>query len=280
MILKQDDIKYKDKVVFERLEISKDFKRMPKVFYEDEACFLILDQGSFDFRTPDDLISFSQGEGMLAKCGNYLIENDSLQDRSSAETAIVVGAFFYPELVKKFFEHDLSIESFQNPISVSKVHIDSMIKHFIISLNYLFDHPSTVDENLLVNKQKELLILLSKSEKADSINSFITALFSPFEYSFKETIERNIYSDLNISELAYLCNMSEASFKRKFSSIFKQSPAKYIQEKKMARAKRLLKLPANTVAHVAYESGFGSPSAFNKAFKKNVGLTPTEYKKS
>lgn len=280
MVLRQDELMYRGKVVFERLEMSKDFKRAPKIFFENEACFLILNKGSFDFRSPNQLLSFSEGEGMLAKCGNYFIENDSAANISSRETVEVIGAFFYPELLKKFFENDLSIENFQKPVTVSKVYVDAMIRHFLISLNYLFDHPSAVDENLIVNKQKELLILLSKSEKASSISGFIKALFSPYEYAFKETIEKNCYSDLTVAELAYLCKMSEASFKRKFSSIYKQSPAKYMQGKKLKLAKRLLKLQTNTIAEIAYDCGFRSPSSFNKAFQKNFGLTPTEYRKS
>lgn len=280
MIVKQDEIKHQNRVIFERLEIAKNFKRVPKVFFEEEACFLFLSKGDFNFRTPDKLLSFSQGDGMLAKCGNYFIEGNSHNETTPSETVTVVGAFFYPEIVKKFFENDLSLEAFIKPITVSKVHIDTLLKHFIENLNYLLDNPSVVDDNIIINKQKELLILLSKSENSTSISEFINSLFSPLEYDFREIIEKNIYSDLTIQELAYLCNMSEATFKRKFVSIYKQSPAKYIQLKKLSRAKQLLKTQSNTIANVAYDCGFSTPSSFNKSFKKNFGLTPSEYRMS
>lgn len=280
MIIKQDEIKYQNKVVFERLEIAKNFKRVPKFFFEDEACFLFLSNGDFNFRAPDKLLSFSQGDGMLAKCGNYFIEGTSHNEKTPPQTITVVGAFFYPEIVKKFFDSDLSIEAFIKPITVSKVHIDTLLKHFIENLNYILDNPSVVDDNIILNKQKELLILLSKSENWASITKFINTLFLPFEYDFREIIEKNIYSDLNIQELAYLCNMSEATFKRKFVSIYNQSPAKYIQLKKLSRAKQLLKTQLSTIANVAYDCGFNTPSSFNKSFKKNFGLTPTEYRMS
>ena len=144
----------------------------------------------------------------------------------------------------------------------------------------MLDNPSIVDDNIIINKQKELLILLSKSENSSSIQEFINSLFSPLEYNFRDVIEKNIYSDLTIQEFAYLCNMSEATFKRKFVSIYNQSPAKYIQLKKLSRAKQLLKTQPSTIANVAYDCGFSSPSSFNKSFKKNFGLTPTEYRMS
>lgn len=280
MVVRQDEIKYEGKVVFERLEIAKNFQRAPKVFFEDEACFLFLSKGAFNFRTPDQVLSFDEGDGMLAKCGNYFIETDIQKGKTTTETVTVVGAFFYPEIVKKFFENDLSLEAFNKPITVSKVHIDTLLRHFIENLNYILDNPSVVDNNIIINKQKELLILLSKSHRSDSITDFINSLFSPYDYDFRKIIKENIYSDLNIKEFAYLCNMSEATFKRKFISIYNQSPAKYIQLKKLSLAKQLLKEQSNTISSIAYDCGFSTPSSFNKAFKKNFGLTPTEYRLS
>jgi AraC family transcriptional regulator, exoenzyme S synthesis regulatory protein ExsA len=112
MILEQVEIKYKDKVVFERLVMSAKFNRLPKLFVEDEACFLYLTKGAFHFRTPTNFISFKEGDGMLAKCGNYFIENSSVNEKTEHQVISVVGAFFYPKMVKSFFQTDLSIEQF------------------------------------------------------------------------------------------------------------------------------------------------------------------------
>jgi len=42
MVLEQKPLNYKGKRVFEKLVMSTDFKRIPKLFAEDEACFLFL----------------------------------------------------------------------------------------------------------------------------------------------------------------------------------------------------------------------------------------------
>lgn len=280
MILEQREITFQGKVMFERLVLSAEMKRAPKVFFEDEACFLFLTKGAFQFRTPINLLHFSEGDGMLAQCGNYLMESMSVNANVPAETVSVVGAFFYPDMVKSYFESDLSLQHFQNPVTVSKVQIDPMIRSLMDSLNYLLDNPSIADENLIINKQKELLILLSKSEESNSITEFVNALFLPHEYDFREVIEKNIFSDLTIAELAFLCGMSEATFKRKFTAVFDQSPARYILKKKLAHAQTLLQIESKAISDIAYECGFGSPSAFNKAFKKHVGSTPSAFRQS
>lgn len=277
MIVRQDVIEYRGKVVFERLEMLKNFKRVPKLFYENEACFLFLSEGDFSFRTPDNLLSFAPGDGMLAKCGNYFIEADPRRSGAPGQTVTVVGAFFYPDIVKEFFENDLSAEALTTPITVSKVHIDALLKHFVEQLNYLLDHPSIVDRHMVVHKQKELLMLLSKSENAGSVAGFVRALFSPGEHSFRDVVEKHMYSDLTIRELAYLCHMSEATFKRKFAALYRESPAKYILLKKLSRAQRLLMARPGTIAEVAYACGFASPSSFNRSFKKHFGITPSAY---
>lgn len=74
MVLEQKTIYYKGERVFEKVVMKTDIKRLPKYFAEDEACFLFITEGSFQFRSPTNLLSYSKNEAMLAKCGNYFIE--------------------------------------------------------------------------------------------------------------------------------------------------------------------------------------------------------------
>lgn len=278
MVTERKHIIYKDKVVFERLTMSTELKKMPKIFFENEACFLFVLNGTFNFRTPDSRFHFSKGEGMLAQCGNYLIETNTCRQISLNNNVSVIGAFFYPEIVKEFFKNDLSLKPFQSALKVSKISIEPILKTFVEGLIYLLDNPSLVDENLIITKQKELLILLSKFEHAQSINDFINSLFLPFAYDLKKIIEKNLYSDLTISELAYLAGMSTATFKRNFKKLYEQSPAKYILKMKLNYSLTLLKIKSKPISEIAYDCGFNSASSFNKAFKKYLRITPTEYR--
>jgi len=280
MILEQTEIKHKGKVVFERLVMSSNVKRVPKLFIEDEACFLYLTKGAFHFRTPTNLLTFREGEGMLAKCGNYLIENVTVNEKTENQNISVVGIFFYPTMVKSFFQSDLSIEQFKSNFDTVKIDIEPLMKSFIDSINYMLDHPKVADENLIITKLKELLLLLSKSESGNSINAFVNSLFVTHEYNFNDIIEQNTYSNLSLPELAHLCSMSLATFKRKFNDYYKESPAKYILKKKLEKSVHLLSFMSKNISDIAYESGFETISNFNKAFKKQYGKSPTEYRLS
>lgn len=280
MILEQTEIKYKGKVIFERLVMSTKFKRVPKLFTEDEACFLYLTKGAFHFRTPTNFLTFSEGDGMLSKCGNYFIENVSINEQTEHQVISAIGAFFYPTMVKNFFQSDLSIEQFQNNFDTVKISIEPLMKSFIDSINYMLDNPKLADENLIVTKLKELILLLSKTEKANSINVFVNSLFATHEYNFNEIIQQNLYSNLSLPELAHLCKMSLATFKRKFADFYKESPAKYILQNKLEKSILLLGHKSKPISEIAYECGFETISNFDKAFKKQFQKSPTEFRLS
>ncbi|MBI3134648.1 MAG: helix-turn-helix transcriptional regulator [Bacteroidetes bacterium] len=279
MVVEFKELKYKGKRAFEKLVMTTDFKRIPKFFAADEACFLYLTKGSFQFRTPTSVVTYSKNEAMLAKCGDYFIEEPPVHEKSN-ETISAIGAFFNPEAVKELFDVDLSLSHFTQNFDVIKVNIQPLINAFISSIDFLLDNPAVADENLVRNKLKELLILLSKSENAASVNEFVSSLFVPFEYNFSEVIQKNLYTNLSLDELAKLCHCSLATFKRKFRAHYNESPARYISTKKLEKAVQLLQTRSMAIADIAYDCGFETIPNFNKAFKKQFGKSPGEYRLS
>ena len=256
--------------------MSSDFERIPKYFKEDEACFLFLTEGAFHFRTPTKEIIFQEGDGLLAQCGNYYIEQPKTVE--SNENLSFIGAYFYPDIIKSFFQTDFTISHFSNPFDTTKVNMEPMLKTFLESLNFIFDNPLVTDENMIINKLKELLILLSKSEKAESIHSFILSLFDPYQHSFETIIQKNTFSSLSILEFSHLCNCSVSTFKRKFKEVYNSTPANYFIEKKLEKAKQLILFKNLPISEIAYECGFKNISSFNKIFKRKFAFTPSEYR--
>ena len=121
VFMKKKSIRYKGKVVFDKVHMEGSFQRLPKLFQEDEACFLYMSEGSFTFRTPTNLIEIKAGEAIVAKCGNYFIEQSSHHNQE--KEIIAFGAYFYPEMVKEFFQTDLKLVDFKRnyDVSISKV---------------------------------------------------------------------------------------------------------------------------------------------------------------
>jgi AraC-like DNA-binding protein len=80
------------------------------------------------------------------------------------------------------------------------------------------------------------------------------------------------------SEVALLCNMSPSRFCREFKSAFNETFGEYLANYRMKQAKRLLANPSMPVADVAVAVGFNDPSYFTRVFRKQEGVSPSEYR--
>ena len=82
----------------------------------------------------------------------------------------------------------------------------------------------------------------------------------------------------SLPELARLCSMSRATFTRHFSAATGRSAADLLSEIRMTLAGRLLAQTARSVADIGQEVGYQSDAAFQRAFKKQVGATPAQWR--
>lgn len=276
MILDQKRLKYKDQIVFERIRMSH-FKRIPKLYQDNEACFMFVNKGEFSVRTPDEFISFNKDKGLLAKCFDYFFET-SKQQRERNDSIEVVGVLLYPSIVEELFQFDVTHSTHTVDYNITQVQIDGLLNNFKDSINMLLDNPELADETLIKTKLKEFVLLVSKTQNAPSQLDFLSAMFKKDHSKFKKTILNNLYSNLSIDEFAYLSGMSLSTFKRMFKKVFKDSPKKYIAKMKLEKASKLLASKEHRISDIAYDCGFETISTFNRAFKTYFGKSPTEYR--
>lgn len=276
MVIAHKTLKYQDKIIFEKL-VLKNFDRMPKIFKETEACFMYLQEGAFQFRTPEKVLQFNVGDGFLAKCSNYFFEQTANDHKNTTRTK-GIGIYLYPEIIKELFDFDLSLSDFETAYDATRINIDAMMKNFINGIEFLLDNPSVSTDSMIKVKLKEFLLLLSKTENAPSLLDFVSALFKPYEYDFKKVIDQNIFSNLSTNELATLCGMSISTFQRTFYNVFKQTPSKYILAQRMQKAKKLLSNKNKRISEIAYDCGYQSTSTFNRLFKKSFDISPSTFR--
>ena len=277
MIPERQKLEYKGQVIFDKLIFKKHFDRLPKLYGENEACFMFLKNGNLTLRTPTNQLNLLEGDMMLAKCGNYYFEKKKPGTEKS-ENVLAINAYFYPELIRTFFDDDFEIKEFSSNYDSKKIQSNSILVSFVDSISLLFDNPALATNNMIITKLKELLILLSKSEQASSVNQFVNSLFDPIEYEFGKIIESNLYSNLTLKEFSHLCGVSSSTFMRKFRKVYKQSPNKYILSKKLEKASELLFIESKPISEIAWECGFNSIPYFNTVFTKTYGIPPSIFR--
>jgi hypothetical protein len=99
-------LKYKGHIVFQKLQVPS-FERLPKEYYENEACFVFVNQGRFNIRTQTQVLEVNKETALLAKCLNYYYET-TRKAGEIKDNVEVVGLMLYPELVKDLFDFDIN----------------------------------------------------------------------------------------------------------------------------------------------------------------------------
>jgi AraC family transcriptional regulator len=93
-------------------------------------------------------------------------------------------------------------------------------------------------------------------------------------------IDQNIEGVLRIDDLAALVGLSRYHFLRCFKRATGLSPLQYVLAKRVERARRLLAESGESIAAIAYATGFSSQSHLNAMFKRHFGITPGAFLKS
>jgi AraC-like DNA-binding protein len=84
----------------------------------------------------------------------------------------------------------------------------------------------------------------------------------------------------SLKSLARQCGMSRSAFAESFRRVVGQSPMNYLFEIRMRSASDMLSKTSLRVKEVSAHAGYNSPSAFNNAFKRSMGMAPGAYRKA
>jgi CheY-like chemotaxis protein len=83
----------------------------------------------------------------------------------------------------------------------------------------------------------------------------------------------------NVECLAEAVHMSVSQLNRKLGALIDQPAGQLIRSLRLQRAAELLKQNAGTVAEICYQVGFVDQANFTRAFKKQFGVAPGEFRK-
>ena len=90
-------------------------------------------------------------------------------------------------------------------------------------------------------------------------------------------IESNLGGQLTLTELAGIADLSLHHFARMFKRTIGVAPYRYVLERRVERAKEMLRTARGSLVDISLAVGFDSQSHFTSAFGRMVGATPTEF---
>jgi AraC-like DNA-binding protein len=93
-------------------------------------------------------------------------------------------------------------------------------------------------------------------------------------------LHRQLSQRWTAEDLARSVGMSRSAFADRFTRIMGESPMRYLAQQRLQAAATRLQTSGDSIARIAFEVGYESEAAFNRAFKRAFGSPPATWRDS
>ena len=237
--------------------------------------FSFLTEGTKEIVTGNASIKIDKSEFVLITAGKCFM-SEKISGAGNYSTTLL---FFDNHLLQDFFaDQETKILEIINKHKLIQKDIlffryDDFTHAYVNSLKFL----AKKSEELVTLKLSEILLYLLETQPLEFCSLFAKNPGTSEDIKFRNIITAHIDSNLSVNELAYLCNVSLSTFKRKFATIFNDSPTNWIRQKRMEHAAFLLKYNKERVSDIYLRFGYENHSSFSQSFKNVFGVSPKEY---
>lgn len=234
-----------------------------------EHFFLFLAKGVIEGYDGHKKYMLRAGQYCLVR-KNHLARYSKQKDKGGFEKVIVV---FDQPFLKDFIKKYKYILQKSNPgtafILLKK---DNLIPHFIQSLMLYYNGKGRIDDALSNIKREELLILLL--QKNPELAGILFDFREPEKIDLEAFMNKNYKFNVSIQRFAYLTGRSISAFKRDFASVFRDTPSRWLIQRRLREAHFLLE-KGKRPSDIYLDLGFEDLSHFTLVFRKKYGMTPT-----
>jgi AraC family transcriptional regulator, exoenzyme S synthesis regulatory protein ExsA len=244
------------------------------VWAEHNYIYYVL-TGKKTLHTIDNFVTLTSGSIAFVKKGACIVEQ-------FFDEPFCIVVFILPDsFIRSFLKDYAPVRKVALTVTppVISVFDDLMIKSFYQSIIPYFVSSADVSEDILELKFKELLLHILHNPANEQLYSHFLSIKNEAITPIRAIMETNYAYNLGIEEYARMTNRSVSSFKRDFQAIYKTTPGRWLMNKKLDHAKKLLIQTNDTISSVAFDSGFENTAHFSRIFKQKTGTTPMEYRK-
>lgn len=230
-------------------------------------------------------IKSSNGEKQFLEEGSLNIFRKDLyhvSDYKGRNGLFQAYLFFIPEdIVDKYFPKEsvnISYENIDRKQGVLSLDTPTPVKNLIESIDSIYKKELS-NKSITETKIVELLLLIKACiSNIELIQWLKTDEVSYRKRDMKKFMEENLYKNLKVSDYAQLTGRSTTSFIGEFKKLYGVTPNQWLIEKRLERARYLLKTCGASVTEAAYEVGYENISHFIKSYKRKYDTTPQKDK--
>lgn len=217
-------------------------------------------------------------EFILLAAGNCLMSEKTVAPDAEYHSLLLL---FDQQLLVDFFDRHTAWLTSLPHLATSQPFLqfsaDDFLTHFVQSLDRLLPATGTVPPALAHVKLEELLLYLALHYPAQVAHLRRLGQDAPEEVRIRQAVTAHVDAPITVAELAFLCHLSQSTFKRRFAHLYGTSPTRWLLQQRMAKAARLLRESPHHVGELAGELGYENSSSFIQSFKQFYGVTPKQY---
>jgi AraC-like DNA-binding protein len=155
---------------------------------------------------------------------------------------------------------------------------DAFVDGFIASLDILLRGGAKPSAEMKSLKFEELMLYLLEKHPRRLLAFQAFKSKDPEDSLIRIAVETNVTSRIGLEELAYLCNLSLSTFKRRFLNLYGEPPNQWIQRRRMEIARSLLERGREKPSEIYHKVGYRNHSSFTSAFRQSFGMTPKDFR--
>jgi AraC-like DNA-binding protein len=215
----------------------------------------VFKEGDFRFSKRNQLIKFSKQppEGGEFKALSIYLDQETLRNFS--------------------LEYGFKSEKHSTGGAVIELKSDKLLASFMESLAPYQEMGQSENQQLMALKLREAILVLLQTNP--ELKDVLFDFSEPGKIDLEGFMNKNFHFNVQMKRFAYLTGRSLATFKRDFEKIFRTSPSRWLQQKRLEEAYYLIKEKGKAPSDVYLEIGFEDLSHFSFAFKKLYGVSPS-----
>jgi AraC-like DNA-binding protein len=226
-------------------------------------------------------VKIKPGQFLLLSAGNCLMSQKTAAEAGRYRSILLL---FDTSVLADFFARHPNLlqtkagELHEEPVLLFEK--DAFLNHFVESLGHMLAGGQPLSANMRQVKLDELLLYLGENFPGQLQKLRSITQQADEEMLIRQAVTANIDNLVTVEELAFLCNTSLSTFKRRFARIYGTSPNKWLLEKRMQKAAQMLINGNYKASEIYYEIGYENLSSFIQTFKQVYGVTPKQYQLS
>lgn len=263
---------------FEKYDIISDSSRQFATnHWHDETEIIYVTKGCIDITV--------NGEKFIGKQGDiFIVNGGEMHEIYGTETPLEYTALVFDFGMLSFRRDDLCEQKYIEPVLNGKIkfqnHITSSEKAYSL-LRYAGEINTSKSESYTLLTKALLLQFFALMIEKNQIS--VTQSLSSHNELLKNIIrylDENYTDKLSLYQTANHFNMSGKYFCRFFKNNFNKTFVEYLNDIRIEHSIHLLSECDMPITEVAISCGFYNMSYFTLTFKKKIGCTPSQYRKS